>query len=86
MMMHSKDKVHIEPPFTTFGETRKVAYTCRYTSGHLIPDSVMVIPIHYLHEGAIVDMDSKCTEKSQIRKMSYLKFTLFASVNVTLQV
>jgi len=25
------------------GEAREVSYTCRYTSGHLIPNSVMVI-------------------------------------------
>ena len=28
---------------TKSGETRKVAYICRYTSGNLIPNSVLVI-------------------------------------------
>ena len=30
---------------TAVNETREVAYTCRYTSGHLIPTSVMGINV-----------------------------------------
>jgi len=38
-----RTKMQVNKGTTEKWQTSKVAYTCRYTSGHLIPNSVIVI-------------------------------------------